>query len=250
MLKKFVLGLALCLAGLPALAGVQLYTNNAVTTLASNASSSTTSLSVASSTAFPSLSGGNWFIATLEHIVSSVVTAEEIVKVTAVSGTTWTVVRAQEGTAGVSWLSGDTVVLLPTAGGMANFIQPQSGTFTGTLTGMSGSTTGAVNYTVTGNVCTIYVTSGITGTSNSTALTLTGIPSACQPANTQAGTCGLVEDSGHALLGAVSITGGTASFSLAVTSDVSNRVDFVTSAFTASGTKGLPPGFLFMYTLN
>ena len=125
-MKKIVLCLLLALSGFsgaPALAATQLYANNAVTTLAANASSGTTSLTVASSAAFPALSGGNWFVATLEHIVSGIVTAQEIVKVTAVSGTTWTVVRAQEGTSAAAWVSGDTIALLPTAGGLANFAQ-------------------------------------------------------------------------------------------------------------------------------
>lgn len=128
MLRRLVLGLMLALCfGIesePAVAGVQLFTNNAVTTLAAPASNSATTLTVSSSSLFPSPTGGNWFIATLEHIVSGVVTVNEIVKVTNVSGTTWTVVRAQEGTSAVAWLSGDTVALLPTAGGLAQFAQP------------------------------------------------------------------------------------------------------------------------------
>jgi len=128
-LKKFALGLLLLLGTLPAFAGVQLFTNNAVTTLSAPASSGALSISVASSSLFPAPTGGNWFIATLEHIVSGVVTVNEIVKVTNVSGTTWAIVRAQEGTSAVAWLSGDTVALLPTAGGLGQFIQPGNITF-------------------------------------------------------------------------------------------------------------------------
>lgn len=123
-LKKFALGLLLLLGTLPAFAGVQLWANNATTTLSAPASSGATSISVSSSSLFPAPTGGNWFIATLEHIVSGVVTVNEIVKVTNVSGTTWTIVRAQEGTGAVAWLSGDTVALLPTAGGLGQFVQP------------------------------------------------------------------------------------------------------------------------------
>lgn len=119
------LALLLALASSLTYAGaIQVFSNNAVTTLASPANSTTTTLSVSSSAAFPTLSGGNWFIATIQHLVSGIVTADEIVKVTAVSGSTWTVVRGQEGTVAVAWASGDTVALLPTAGGLAQFQQP------------------------------------------------------------------------------------------------------------------------------
>jgi hypothetical protein len=252
-LKKLLLSFILCLAGLPAFAatGIQTFANNAVTTLASNASSGTTTLTVSSSAAFPSLSGGNWFIATLEHIVSGIVTVNEIVKVTAVSGTSWTVVRAQEGTSGVAWLSGDTVALLPTAGGLGQFVQYQSGTFTGAVTGMSGGfVTGTVNYTVTGNVCTIYVTTAITGTSTSPLMSLTGVPAVCQPANQQYGPCGEVEDNGNLLIAAANISGNTIYFYLATTNAVTNRVAYTPGSFTSSGTKGLPVVFLFVYPLN
>jgi hypothetical protein len=131
MLRKLILALALIL-GLGSLSppsvqagAVQAFSNNGVTTLAAPITSTTaTTLTVSSSAAFPALSGGNWFVATLEHLVSGLVTAQEIVKVTAVTGSAWTVVRAQEGTVGLTWATGDTMALLPTAGGLAQFVQP------------------------------------------------------------------------------------------------------------------------------
>lgn len=72
-----------------------------------------------------------------------------------------------------------------------------SGTFTATLTGMTSATTGTVNYSATNNVCTLWVNSPITGTSNSTALTLTGIPAACTPVSqSRQAICGSMEDNG------------------------------------------------------
>ena len=56
-----------------------------------------------------------------------------------------------------------------------------NGSFTGTLTGMTGATTGTVLYTRIGNIVTLTFTSTV-GTSNSTACTLTGLPAICQPA--------------------------------------------------------------------
>ena len=85
------------------------YTNNAETTLASAISStSATSVTVASSSTFPSLSGSDYFYATLELTDSS---AREVVKVTAVSGTTWTVVRGQDDTTARTFAIGDKVEL-------------------------------------------------------------------------------------------------------------------------------------------
>ena len=83
-----------------------LYTNNAKTTLSADLSNSATSLGVASSSGFPSLSGSHYFYATLDDTTNL-----EVVKVTAVSGTTWTIVRAQDNTTARAYGSGDTVEL-------------------------------------------------------------------------------------------------------------------------------------------
>ena len=83
-----------------------LYTNNAKTTLSADLSNSATSLGVASSSGFPSLSGSHYFYATLDDNTNL-----EVVKVTAVSGTTWTIVRAQDNTTARAYDSGDTVEL-------------------------------------------------------------------------------------------------------------------------------------------
>ena len=83
-----------------------LYTNNAKTTLSASLNNSATSLSVASSSGFPSLSGNHYFYATLDDNTNL-----EVVKVTAVSGTTWTIVRGQDNTSATAFSSGDTVEL-------------------------------------------------------------------------------------------------------------------------------------------
>jgi len=83
-----------------------LYTNNAKTTLSASLNNSATSLSVASSSGFPSLSGSHYFYATLDDNTNL-----EVVKVTAVSGTTWTVVRGQDNTSATAFSSGDTIEL-------------------------------------------------------------------------------------------------------------------------------------------
>lgn len=86
-----------------------LYTNNAASTLSASITNSQTSLSVASGQGalFPSLSGGNYFYATLVDGSANI----EIVKVTSRSTDTFTVVRGQDGTTGRAYSAGDKVEL-------------------------------------------------------------------------------------------------------------------------------------------
>jgi hypothetical protein len=56
--------------------------------------------------------------------------------------------------------------------------------FTGTLTGVTGSVTGSVKYSVNDNVVTVQLPD-LTGTSNSTAHTITGAPAGIAPATAQ-----------------------------------------------------------------
>lgn len=91
----------------------RLFKNHATTTLAANISSGATSLTVATGDGakFPSPSGSQFFLFTLESG-----TTREICKCTSRSGDTFSViVRAQEGTAATSWVTGNTVELRWTA---------------------------------------------------------------------------------------------------------------------------------------
>jgi len=90
------------------MANVQ-YTDDAFTTVASNISTIATSISVASSSSFPALSTDDYFYATLRVASSG---AKETVKVTAISGTTWTVARAEgPGESALSFVTGDEISL-------------------------------------------------------------------------------------------------------------------------------------------
>lgn len=112
-----------------------LFTNNAATTLASGITNSATSLTVASGTGslFPTLSGSNIFYATLQNASSG--TPIEIVKVTARSGDTFTIVRAQDNTTASAFNSGDKVELRLPAVVLNDFPQEDSAnTFTGNQT--------------------------------------------------------------------------------------------------------------------
>lgn len=97
----------------------QLFANNAYSSLAANASNSTTTLTLATGTGarFPSPTGGNYFLLTLVGLDSNANESSwEIVKVTARSTDTLTVVRAQESTTAVAWNTGTRVESRATAG--------------------------------------------------------------------------------------------------------------------------------------
>ena len=91
------------------------FTNNAASTLASSILIGATSLTVATGTGalFPTLTGSNFFYCTLQNTAGTTI---EIVKVTARSTDTFTLVRAQEGTSASAFSTGDKVELRLTAG--------------------------------------------------------------------------------------------------------------------------------------
>lgn len=99
----------------------EIFANEATTTLSATTTSSATSLTVTSSTGFPTPASGSYFMARLEPAVAD--GTHEYVKVTAVSGATWTVARAQEGSTGTAWASGARVTAVLTAGSVARLLQ-------------------------------------------------------------------------------------------------------------------------------
>jgi len=144
------------------MAGLMLFSNNAATTLATSINSSVTSLTVATGTGvlFPNPTGGQYFYMTLANVAGTV----EIVKVTARSTDTFTIVRGQDGSSASSWVSGDKVEQRVVAVDLNNFGQLDStntwalaqtftsgmiGNVTGNVSGSSASITG-VNAIATG----------------------------------------------------------------------------------------------------
>lgn len=101
--------------------GIQLK-NNAYSTLASSITASNTGIVVATNegSRFPTLGATDYFYATLESTGGTT----EIVKVTARSGDTMTIVRAQEGTSAQSFLAGSRIELRVTVGNV------EGGTYT------------------------------------------------------------------------------------------------------------------------
>lgn len=147
----------------------------------------------------------------------------------------------------VSTLTGNQTITAPDASGTLAVIA--SGTFTGTLTGMTGATTVTVSYTVIPNGYCFLHSIGGTGTSNTNQMTMTGVPAVCQPAAFLVVPCGQIADAGNLLMGAISISGGTITFAVDRTDSTANRVQMNSVSFTPSGAKGLGNGWCIGYPL-
>ena len=128
------------------MAGLNLFTNNAATTLASSILVGATSLTVAAGQGalFPTLAGSAYFYCTLSNTAGTTI---EIVKVTARSTDTFTIVRAQDNTTASAFTAGDKVELRLTAIDLQNFPQldstntfAQAQTFTSPIAIASGGT--------------------------------------------------------------------------------------------------------------
>jgi len=123
-----------------------------------------------------------------------------------------------------------------------------SGSFTGTLTGYATPPTGTVTYRIfgssdgTGKVCTLSIAAALTGTSNATSLTMTGLPAACTP-SVGVWANSLVHDNGINVQGAAQIVASatTITFSMGTTLSA--------SGFTNPGAKGLAIGWTISYPL-
>lgn len=143
-----------------------LYSNNARTTLGSNITSTAVSFTVASAAAFPTIStAGQSFYVTLFDSVNI-----EVVLVTSVSGSTFTVTRAQDGTTASAFAAANTVVshrLI--AANIRNFarIDDHMGSLSGLAALTSPSTMNGNSY-VTGDVSAegAFITAVANTTSN------------------------------------------------------------------------------------
>ena len=89
------------------------YSNNARSNLAAAINSTVTTISVVDASTFPTLGAGDVMYLTLSDNLNSVT---EIVKCTATSGGTFTVVRGHESTTPISWINGSHVQIRITAG--------------------------------------------------------------------------------------------------------------------------------------
>jgi hypothetical protein len=123
---------------------IQLFANNAKTTLASPVNATQTTLTVAPGTGalFPSPTAGQAFKVTLISASSS--TVYEICLCTSRTADVLTVVRAQEGTTGTPFLLNDIVGNYDTAGVMSNLVQSQQLQMNTYLYGIGGGTANAL----------------------------------------------------------------------------------------------------------
>lgn len=108
------------------------YANNAYSTLSGAITNVATTITVQTGEGarFPSLSGSQYFYATLIDNSNNI----EIVKVTARSTDTLTVTRGQDGTSGRAYSSGDRIELRVTAGGITDIINTYPDNIVGALT--------------------------------------------------------------------------------------------------------------------
>lgn len=110
--------------------------------------------------------------------------------------------------------------------------QYAEGFFTGTLTGCTTSPSFAQEYTIVGNVCNLTL-STLSGTSNSTSMSVTGLPIACRP-QYQCMVPIRVRDNGGGYVWGLAVIEPTGSISLYSTP--------AQAGFTASGVKGIGNG--------
>ena len=101
------------------------FTNNATTTLSSGINTTATSIGVTDGSVFPTLGTGDITYVTFDDDTNT-----EVVKVTARSGNTLTVVRAQDGTSARSFSSGNKAELRITAALMNEVISDSEATAT------------------------------------------------------------------------------------------------------------------------
>ena len=125
-----------------------------------------------------------------------------------------------------------------------------TGSFTGTLTGMSAATTGTYNYRIEGNQVTIYRATKLTGTSTASTMTMTGLPAAIQPAIASEIQCGPFWDLGggnSAGVAKFAAASGTITFELQKVSATYVRTN---QAFQNTLEKGTGAAFAVTYSLG
>lgn len=120
-----------------------------------------------------------------------------------------------------------------------------TGTFTGTLaTGGTTTPTVSCKYTKVGTSVTVRI-GLVTYTSNATGMTLTGLPSAIQPAIGGVTTVmSSIFNNGSTQAGFATVTTGTMTF---LTGTIGT---FATTGFTPTGTKGFAQDTVFVYDVN
>lgn len=120
-----------------------------------------------------------------------------------------------------------------------------TGSFVGTLTGVSGTVTGTIFYKISGGMCTLYTSSNIVGASTTVAMGITGVPAIARPAIQIQIPCEVLNDSIAALGFAAVGTGGGITFGTYRTSGAA----VIPSPFVAANNKGIQTGWSVTYPL-
>jgi hypothetical protein len=144
----------------------------------------------------------------------------------------------------------------PTAGAMVD-MTPDTGSFTATGVGFSGTApTATINWVRMGNIVIMYLGQGnaLTGTSNTTGLSFTGVPAELQPSNSGVSenilpSFAIEDNSVTGQLGCAEILSGSSTITFLKASGAF-PITFGAANFTASGTKGLTSGWTFIYALK
>lgn len=93
----------------------QIFVNNLAVAITASMTATQLTAEVDSTANFPVLGVDDWFHLTIASLSEGVEVAWEVVKVTSWTGTTLTIVRAQDNTAGQIWTAGDEISLRVTA---------------------------------------------------------------------------------------------------------------------------------------
>lgn len=134
------------------------YSNNVQTVLASAVSSSATTITLSSSANLPtSIPAGSYYAITLNDAATRNV--YEICYATAISGSTLTVLRGQEGTAAQSWLAGDYAYNTVTAGQMQSLQNAELSNPMTTVGDLITATTGGAPVRLAAGAATYVLTS-------------------------------------------------------------------------------------------
>ena len=140
-------------------------------------------------------------------------------------------------------------ILLKYDGTQWNLLNPQraTGSFTITLTGMASGGTGTVNYAILpdGNTAYVYVKNNVTGVSNATTMTGTGIPSVITTNWANAAMSGnmVLQDNNGPVVGCISSGLSTTTWTFG------KNQTYTAGGFTASANKGIIGGVTFSYPL-
>lgn len=119
-------------------------------------------------------------------------------------------------------------------------ITQDAGSFTATLTGMTTTVTGTIDWWRNGSTYILRAASAILGTSNTTSMSMTGVPAGLLAGSGVFEVPTYVRDNGNAVIGLASVT--TTQIIFSAGSPAGN--------FTAAGSKGLGAGWTMVYGTN